>query len=86
MTRTISRASSPPRTPAAPTRAPRPNSGPAASLAGRSAEQIFGGLDAQKLRSSMTLFHRAAPEEPVFGQVLAQYFDGQADPATDRLL
>lgn len=56
------------------------------SVAGRSAEQIFGGLDAQKLRSSMTLFHRADPAEPVFAQVLSQYFDGQPDSATDRLL
>ena len=31
---------------------------------GRTAEQIFGALDAQKLRSSMTLFWRAAPGEP----------------------
>jgi uncharacterized protein (DUF1810 family) len=55
-------------------------------LTGRSAEQVFGGLDAQKLHSSMTLFHRADPAEPVFAQVLSQYFDGQPDPATDRLL
>ena len=55
-------------------------------VAGRGAEQIFGGLDAQKLRSSMTLFHRADPAEPLFTQVLDQYFDGQPDPATDRLL
>ena len=34
-------------------------------VAGRSAEQIFGVLDAQKLRSSMTLFHRADPAEPM---------------------
>ena len=49
---------------------------------GRSAEQIFGGIDAQKLRSSMTLFLRAAPEEPLFKEVLDQYFDGELDPAT----
>ncbi|MGH3120343.1 MAG: DUF1810 domain-containing protein [Streptosporangiaceae bacterium] len=55
-------------------------------VTGRSAEQIFGSLDAQKLRSSMTLFHRADPDEPVFAQVLSQYFDSQTDPATDRLL
>jgi uncharacterized protein (DUF1810 family) len=53
---------------------------------GHSAEQIFGVLDAQKLRSSMTLFHRANPAEPVFAQVLSQYFDGQPDPATGRQL
>jgi uncharacterized protein (DUF1810 family) len=57
-----------------------------AETQGRSAEQIFGVLDAQKLRSSMTLFRRAAPAEPVFSQVLSQYFDGVPDPATDRLL
>ena len=33
----------------------------------------------------MTLFHRAAPEEPVFRAVLVRYFDA-ADPATDALL
>jgi uncharacterized protein (DUF1810 family) len=48
--------------------------------------RLFGGLDAQKLRSSMTLFLRAAPEEPVFQEVLDRYFDGSPDPATDRLL
>ena len=51
---------------------------------GRSAEQIFGDLDAQKLRSSMTLFMRAAPGEPLFRQVLDQYFGGVPDPATEQ--
>jgi uncharacterized protein (DUF1810 family) len=58
-------------------------------VTGRSAEQIVGALDAQKLRSSMTLFLRADPEGPsgpLFAQVLSQYFDGQPDPATSRLL
>ena len=55
-------------------------------LGGDDADAIFGGLDAQKLRSSMTLFHRADPEAPPFGAVLARYFGGRADPATDRLL
>jgi uncharacterized protein (DUF1810 family) len=50
------------------------------------ADDIFGGLDAQKLRSSMTLFLRAAPDETAFGQVLGQFFGGHADPATDRIL
>jgi uncharacterized protein (DUF1810 family) len=53
---------------------------------GKSAEQIFGPIDAMKLRSCMTLFHRAAPEEPVFTQVLDRYFDGVADEATDARL
>src|SRR6186997_1519083 len=33
-----------------------------------SAEEIFGSVDATKLRSSMTLFEAAAPDEPVFGE------------------
>jgi uncharacterized protein (DUF1810 family) len=49
-----------------------------------SAEQIFGSIDAQKLQSSMTLFLRAAPDEPLFQQVLDQYFGGRADAATDE--
>ncbi len=57
-----------------------------AELHGRTAEQVFGGIDAMKLRSSMTLFARAAPDEPVFGQVLDQYFGGVPDAATERLL
>jgi uncharacterized protein (DUF1810 family) len=54
--------------------------------AGRSAEDILGGIDARKLRSSITLFLRAAPGETVFKTVLAQFFDGQPDEATDALL
>jgi uncharacterized protein (DUF1810 family) len=55
-------------------------------LSGRTALEIFGPVDAQKLRSSMTLFARAAPEQPVFAEVLAAYFDGAEDPATVELL
>jgi uncharacterized protein (DUF1810 family) len=51
---------------------------------GRSAEQIFGEIDAMKLRSCVTLFMHAAPGEPVFRQVLDQYFDGAPDPATEQ--
>jgi uncharacterized protein (DUF1810 family) len=57
-----------------------------AQAQGRTADEIFGSLDAQKLRSCVTLFWRADPGQPVFGQVLARYFGGQPDPATDRLL
>ena len=55
-------------------------------LADTSAEAVLGSVDALKLRSSMTLFARAAPDEPVFAAVLDRYFDGQPDAATDRLL
>ncbi len=51
-----------------------------------SAEHIFGPIDAQKLRSSMTLFHLAAPDQPLFEQVLGRYFGGNLDAATrDRI-
>ncbi|HMD56760.1 MAG TPA: DUF1810 domain-containing protein [Solirubrobacteraceae bacterium] len=51
-----------------------------------SAEDIFGPVDAQKLRSSMTLFLRAAPTERAFAAVIERYFDGQPDLATDERL
>jgi uncharacterized protein (DUF1810 family) len=51
-----------------------------------SAEEIFGGIDAIKLRSSLTLFARANPGDALFPAVLNRYFGGRADPATDRLL
>ena len=50
------------------------------------AEHLLGSIDAVKLRSSMTLFHRAAPSELVFQQVLDKYFEGRPDPATDQRL
>jgi uncharacterized protein (DUF1810 family) len=53
---------------------------------GRTAEQIMGGIDAVKLRSSMTLFERADPAEPVFPAVLDRYYSGERDEATRRLL
>jgi len=46
-----------------------------------SAEQVMGPVDAEKLRSSMTLFLAASPE-PSFQQVLDRYFGGRADPLT----
>jgi uncharacterized protein (DUF1810 family) len=48
----------------------------------RTAEEIFGGIDAQKLHSSMTLFAAAAPDEPAFARVLDRYFDGAPDAAS----
>lgn len=54
--------------------------------ADKSATEVLGGIDAVKLRSSMTLFSRAAPDEPLFEQVLDAFFDGDADPATEQLI
>ncbi len=55
-------------------------------LEGRSAQDVFAGIDALKLRSSMTLFARADPGNPVFDRVLDAYFGGVPDDATERLL
>lgn len=51
----------------------------------RSAHAIFGSPDDLKFRSSMTLFAAAGGGEP-FETALAQFFDGEPDPATLRLL
>jgi uncharacterized protein (DUF1810 family) len=50
------------------------------------AVDILGGIDAMKLHSSMTLFARAAPDQPAFRQVLDRFFGGRFDAATDALL
>jgi uncharacterized protein (DUF1810 family) len=52
----------------------------------KTADQIFGSLDAMKVRSSMTLFHRAAPDEPLFAEVLDRFYADRADAATDAML
>ena len=39
-----------------------------------------------KLRSSMTLFLRAAPREALFGRVLGRFWAGVPDALTDELL
>ena len=57
-----------------------------AELDGLTAQEIFGGIDAIKLRSSMTLFAYADSANPIFGQVLEAYFGGIPDDATERLL
>jgi uncharacterized protein (DUF1810 family) len=49
----------------------------------RDAAEIFGGIDTQKLLSSMTLFRRADPAEPAFLRVLDKYFGGRLDAATE---
>jgi uncharacterized protein (DUF1810 family) len=52
------------------------------AASGRSAHAIFGSPDDMKFRSSLTLFARAAPDEPVFAEALARYFGGAPDPLT----
>lgn len=49
---------------------------------GRPVRQIMGSPDDLKLRSSMTLFHAAAPTQPLFAEVLQAFYDGEQDAAT----
>lgn len=51
-----------------------------------SADEILGDIDAMKLRSCATLFAAVAPQEPVFQQVLAQFYVGQRCHRTLELL
>lgn len=53
---------------------------------GRTINQILGYPDDLKFRSSMTLFARAAPENPVFQEALKKYFNGEPDLLTLKLL
>lgn len=56
------------------------------AVRGRTALQILGAPDDLKLRSSLTLFARAAPGEVLFRRALQTYFDGLPDPRTTALL
>jgi len=53
---------------------------------GDNASLIFGSPDDMKLQSSMTLFHRAAPEVKVFTAVLTKFFSGREDYKTLNIL
>jgi uncharacterized protein (DUF1810 family) len=53
---------------------------------GFDAQKILGSVDAQKLRSSLTLFRLARQDEPVFAHALTRFFNGQLDRATLVLL
>ena len=55
------------------------------AVQGRSAREIFGSPDDLKLRSSMTLFARAADDPAPFQAVLDRYYDGP-DRLTLQLL
>ena len=50
--------------------------------AGQRPEAVLGGIDAMKLRSSMTLFAAVPGADPVFGEVLEAFYGGEADPMT----
>lgn len=52
----------------------------------RSAQHIFGAVDAMKLRSCMTLFDRAAPAAGPWQAVLDAFYAGRRDDATTALV
>ena len=53
----------------------------------QNSEEIFGDIDALKLRSCMTLFAYADEnEDSVFRNVLRQYFNGEEDDKTIAIL
>ena len=54
----------------------------AAELTGRTAHEVFGSPDDLKLRSSLTLFGAAAPDEPVFARALDALCGGERDART----
>ena len=61
-------------------------SGVLLDLRGSDPVAVFGGIDSMKLKSSMTLFAVAAPDDPLFQQVLDKYYGGEQDILTLRIL
>lgn len=55
------------------------------NLPDNDAVAVFGGIDAMKLLSSMTLFDHVSPDD-VFACVLDKYFDDRRDGLTNSIL
>ncbi len=53
---------------------------------GKDVYYIMGGIDAMKLRSSMTLFALVSEENSVFHQVLDCFYNGEMDEYTIKLI
>lgn len=53
---------------------------------GVSAREVFGEIDAMKLRSCLTLFEAVSPHTPIFRQCLDRFFAGEGDELTKELL
>ncbi len=51
-----------------------------------SISDIVGYPEENNVRACMTLFKSVCPEEPVFGEVLAKFFNGEPDQKTLELL
>jgi uncharacterized protein (DUF1810 family) len=53
---------------------------------GLSARDVFGEIDAMKLRSCLTLFDAVSPQTTIFKECLDRYFAGERDQLTRQLL
>lgn len=53
--------------------------------AGKTAREIVGGIDARKVKSSMTLFYLAS-KETLFIDVINRYYEGKMDELTIKML
>ena len=54
-------------------------------LKGKTAVDVFGGLDAMKVLSCMTLFNEGASDD-LFQKVIDLYFQGRLDETTKKIL
>ena len=52
----------------------------------KSADEILGGIDALKFRSSMTLFNAVCPDNNIFAEALHKYYGGKEDERTLEML
>lgn len=52
----------------------------------KSAREIFGNIDAMKLKSSMTLFALTTEEHTIFDEILDIFFDGKMDKRTVEMI
>lgn len=55
-------------------------------IEGKSAEEIFGHIDAMKFLSCLTLFNQVAPENQLFIDAINKYYDGHRDEKTLKIL
>jgi len=56
------------------------------ALPEKDAVAVLGSIDALKLRSCLTVFAEASPEESLFREGLEKYFQGRPDTATLSLI
>ncbi len=52
----------------------------------KSADEIFGHIDAMKFLSCLTLFNQVAPENQLFIEAINKYYDGRRDEKTLKIL